>query len=333
MSEKNRELISVIIPVYNSAKSLDSCLQSVLNQTYNNIEIILIDDGSKDNSGEICDDYSKKYNYIKTHHVVNGGPSKARNMGINYAKGEYIIFIDSDDYIANNMLEILYNNMKNYEADISMCSITNVDTNGKIIKDNTDYESKVMVLNQKEFRGNIEDPKLYFTYATNKLIKKAVVGKTRFREDIFYNEDGLFYFDLSKNIKKAVFDGRNRLYFYVIHENSANGQIFNDRYLTVLDSFREIEQYENDFNEKNFNFYANQYIIYMNRALYYLKKKKKVSVSFIREYKRIKKKYYKAALFNKDNSLKEKIKLFFMTNCNSFYFSVKKIIKKIKNKG
>ena len=99
--------ISVIIPVYNVEQYLEKCLDSILNQTYKNIEIILVNDGSIDKSGLICDEYSRKYNNIKVFHKENGGVSSARNLGIDNATGQYLAFIDPDDYIDVNMYEIL----------------------------------------------------------------------------------------------------------------------------------------------------------------------------------------------------------------------------------
>ena len=97
--------VSVIIPIYNSEKYLHECLDSVINQTYKDIEIILVDDGSTDKSSSICDEYAKKDERIKVFHTSNNGPSHARNIGIDNATGEYIVFQDSDDYIELNMIE------------------------------------------------------------------------------------------------------------------------------------------------------------------------------------------------------------------------------------
>jgi len=97
---------SVIVPVYNAEKYLDKCIQSILNQDYKNIEVILIDDGSLDNSGNICDEYAKVDSRVKVVHKKNGGVSSARNCGIDIATGEFIMFVDSDDYIEYNMIQI-----------------------------------------------------------------------------------------------------------------------------------------------------------------------------------------------------------------------------------
>lgn len=116
------KLISIIIPVYNVERYLRECIDSIIAQTYKNLEIILVDDGSSDKSGEICDEYSKKDSRIKVIYKKNGGLSDARNVALDIAKGDYIGFIDSDDYIEKDMFQILYNLAEEYNAEISSIS-------------------------------------------------------------------------------------------------------------------------------------------------------------------------------------------------------------------
>ena len=116
----NEPLVSVIVPIYNSGKYLDKCIDSIVNQTYKNLEIILVDDGSTDNAPEICDEWAKKDERIKVIHQENGGVSKARNVGLDNVTGEYISFVDSDDYVVRNYIDFLYYNLHAYGADISM---------------------------------------------------------------------------------------------------------------------------------------------------------------------------------------------------------------------
>ena len=108
----HKELISIIVPVYNVEKYVEKCINSIINQTYKNLQIILVDDGSKDNSGKICDEFKLKDNRIEVIHKNNGGLSDARNAGLKLAKGDYIGFVDSDDYIEADMYETLYNLIK-----------------------------------------------------------------------------------------------------------------------------------------------------------------------------------------------------------------------------
>lgn len=113
--------ISIIVPIYNVEKYIEKCIQSILNQTFSDFELILVNDGSTDSCGEICDKYKKLDDRIIVIHKVNGGLSSARNAGIDIARGEYIGFIDSDDYIHEKMYEILYNNAITYNSDIVIC--------------------------------------------------------------------------------------------------------------------------------------------------------------------------------------------------------------------
>ena len=113
-------LISVIVPIYNVKKYLCECVDSIINQTYKNLEIILVDDGSPDDCGKICDDYAKRDSRIKVIHKENGGLSDARNVGMDLSSGEYLIFVDSDDYMTNDSIEYLYNLIRSVNADIAI---------------------------------------------------------------------------------------------------------------------------------------------------------------------------------------------------------------------
>lgn len=129
------DLISVVIPVYNVEKYLKQCIDSVLNQTYKNIEIILVDDKSPDKCGEICDDYSSRYSNIKTIHKENNeGLGLARNTGIENATGQYIYFLDSDDYIKDNEIQIVYDAIIKYSVDVVISGFTSFDDTGKVLK-------------------------------------------------------------------------------------------------------------------------------------------------------------------------------------------------------
>lgn len=183
--------ISIIIPVYNVEKYLKTCLDSVINQTYQNLEIILVDDGSTDNSGKICEEYKRADSRIIVIHKKNEGLSMARNNGLDIASGEYISFIDSDDYISKNMMETLYNRLLKTQSDMAVCSIQYVDDTGKNLCSKAKFNFNDIVLGQNEFwkiyssAGHTE-----CVVAWNKLYKRKILeqlyyprGKTR--EDEF----------------------------------------------------------------------------------------------------------------------------------------------------
>lgn len=126
-------MISVIIPVYNASRYIDSCVKSVLKQTYDNWELIFIDDGSSDDSFEKCRSWAKTDSRIKVLHEENGGPAKARNYGLDMAKGEYISFLDVDDWWDENFLKIMYETIQMKKCQIAVCGFNQVDKDGKVL--------------------------------------------------------------------------------------------------------------------------------------------------------------------------------------------------------
>lgn len=169
------ELVSIIVPVYNTEKYLNKCLNSILTQTYKNIEVILINDGSTDNSLKVCKEYEKKDKRIKLINKENEGLSATRNLGILTAKGKYIGFIDSDDFIEEDMFKNLYEDMINNNSDISICEMTNSE---KYLKENK--TTKVEVLNNKEAIFKLLYDNEINNYAGNKLIKKEMFENIKF---------------------------------------------------------------------------------------------------------------------------------------------------------
>ena len=170
------DLISAIVPVYNVEKYLYRCVDSILKQTYENFELILIDDGSPDNCSQMCDELSEKDSRIKVIHQENQGLSAARNSGIKIAKGNYLTFIDSDDWISNTMFEDLINLIKEKNADISICNFIVTDGNA-IYKKNTKAEEKLY--SKDEFMKIIlrVNSNRCIHYAWGKLYKKYVIEK------------------------------------------------------------------------------------------------------------------------------------------------------------
>ena len=172
-----KELISIIVPVYNVEKYLEKCVKSIIQQTYENIEIILVDDGSKDNSGKICDELEQKDNRIKVIHKENGGLSDARNAGLKIATGKYIGFVDSDDYIQEDMFETLYKLNKENNSDISIVSYYEI-YNEKVIS--VRDSKKLEILNKIDaIKELLIDTKIQ-SYAWNKLFKRELFNNIEF---------------------------------------------------------------------------------------------------------------------------------------------------------
>lgn len=240
------DLISVIVPIYNVEKYLEECVQSIINQSYKNIEIILVDDGSPDNCPKICDNFASKDNRIKVIHKKNEGLSAARNDGTKEAKGKYICFIDSDDYIAEDYLEYLYKNIIENDADISEGYLLDFFDGEKPELKNE--EIKIKILNSKDAILDLYKPEGCNVVAVNKLYKKELfknveypVGKLH--EDVFTTYK--VYFEAKKIVQST-----KKIYFYRQRPGSIT-TTFNIKRLVVLDAFKEIEDFyiTNGFND------------------------------------------------------------------------------------
>lgn len=152
MREVKKDYISVIIPVYNVYRYLETCIDSILNQTYNKLEIILVDDGSTDGSEKVCDEYAKKDNRVIVIHQKNGGISSARNAGLDIAVGEFITFVDSDDYLEDYTYETLHKLIIDTDADMAYGNIQLVDENNKLIeKQHIDFEGETAIIYERRF--------------------------------------------------------------------------------------------------------------------------------------------------------------------------------------
>ena len=176
------EIISIIIPVYNMERYLDRCVKSVLEQTYTNIEVLLIDDGSTDSSGALCDRWALKDSRIRVVHKENGGLSDARNTGIDASTGKYLSFIDSDDYVSDNMVELMYAALMTNQSDMSICNFSFVDEEGiPLTEMNQDSPIKNETISGFDAIQKLFVPKGWFYHlAWNKLYKKSLFSDIRY---------------------------------------------------------------------------------------------------------------------------------------------------------
>ncbi len=190
------ELISIIVPVYNVEKYFRDCLDSIIAQTYRNIEIILVDDGSPDKCGEICDEYSQKDSRIKVLHKENGGVSAARNDGVAACSGEYFTFIDPDDILHPQMVEILYKLLKENNTDISMCNFKIISEDEKV-KAQEIKDIDVRVLSKEQFALEfLADYTAPYEIVANKLFRKSMFGQLCFKNRPY--EDSVYTVDMLK---------------------------------------------------------------------------------------------------------------------------------------
>ena len=206
--------ISVIIPVYKTEKYLEKCIKSITEQTYKNLEIILIDDDSPDDSPRICDEWALKDDRIAVYHIENKGVSNARNIALNLAQGEYIAFIDSDDYAESNMIELLYNSIKDNGSDISVCGFYGGSYNDDLLNElPLDTALKYLVTGE-------------YVYGVlwNKLYKKQIICDLEMPplvccEDMVFN---YFAFKKAKSISMVS----EKLYHYNSRDDSASAKKF-----------------------------------------------------------------------------------------------------------
>lgn len=236
-------IISIIVPIYNVGKYLPKCIESILNQTFKNFELILVNDGSTDNSGVVCDDYAKKDTRIKIIHKSNGGVSSARNAGLYVAKGEYIGFVDPDDYIDKNMYEKLYRLCIDNNSDIAICRF-NREINGKI--QNKERTEEIIELNNMEAMNELFKGNLYRFSLCNKLFSKKCFNDVLFPEERIH-EDLSTTYKLFANSKKAVYINYCG-YIYVRRENSILTSTYNEKRLQAFIAWDEIIE----FIDKNY---------------------------------------------------------------------------------
>lgn len=233
--------ISVIVPVYNCEKYLNKCIESIINQTYKNSEIILVDDGSTDNSGNICDSYKDRDSRIIVIHKNNTGVSSARNEGLKVASGDLISFIDSDDYIDVGMFEHMMSVYNEQKCDIVICNFDH--GNNEVIK-----RDNLITFSNKEYPQISYYNKGISGFVCNKLYDKKVIfyqnnKHITFDENITIGEDDLFNYEiLNKNEELKYCYDNKVLYHYIINEGGAVNQKFNEKKLSYFSvKEREIE--------------------------------------------------------------------------------------------
>lgn len=227
-------LISVIVPVYNVEQYLCKCVDSIINQTYKNIEILLIDDGSTDESGSICDMYSQKYDNIITYHKKNGGLSSARNYGIERASGEYIGFVDSDDYIHNEMYERLYSLLIENDADLSECLLANV-YNGKVRQNNE--KERVLVVNSETAIDYALKAEIANVVAVDKLYRRSLFDHIRYPEGKTI-EDGFIIVEILSECSRIVIS-TEQMYYYVHRRGSITTDSFSAKDLDAIEAYEK----------------------------------------------------------------------------------------------
>lgn len=246
------QLISIIIPVYNVEKYIDKCMESILNQTYTNLDIILVDDGSTDNSLDVCNKYVELDERVRVFHKENGGVSSARNCGIENTRGDWIAFVDPDDYINIKMYELLIENAMKYGADISFCDYEEVSLETNKIYDciKDDFSYRIVDNELVRLSPFCSIPNIFTCW--NKIYSKKIFNDIRFNENQKNANDSYFlgeYF--LENYKIVYVDVK--LYYYVYrfgslyHNNMTKEKLFCDMMPMIFygQKYKEKGDYKN----------------------------------------------------------------------------------------
>lgn len=300
------DTVSIIVPVYKvEERILRRCVESLLRQSYSDIEIILVDDGSPDNCGEICDEYALLDSRVKTLHQPNGGVSSARNTGLSVCKGEYITFVDSDDYVKSEYVERIHNALVSNNADCAMCNCHTFTNEDEI--ENASVEYACRVLNKDEIVNAIcymKQPYDGFeiTSVWGVLYKREIIIDSRFNENIRIGEDFVFKYYAMNNINSAVLYN-TKDYYYYIRPDSAMRNGFDAEKLKAIDEFEKILSVE--YSSSYYNALMSRFV---NIAIVIL-----FTIPLGTEYKTYRKsvmkfikKYRKNVLANKNTRLKVK---------------------------
>lgn len=235
------ELVSIIVPVYNVEKYLKECIESIINQSFSNLEIILVDDGSTDESGNICDDFLNKDKRIKVFHKTNGGLSDARNYGINNSSGKYITFVDSDDLISPIFIDVLYNAIKQYDTHLSICGFQRFKDNDNLYITNKSSNIKCFFDNNGNILENIlyqKKQNIYSIASCGKMYHRDIFKTIRFPINKL-NEDMAIIMEVIRLNKKISVVEEN-LYFYRINPSSITMQKFTPKRMDVINVSEKI---------------------------------------------------------------------------------------------
>ena len=216
--------LSVVIPIYNTEKYLEKCINSVINQNYSDMEIILVDDGSTDNSPSICDQYAKEFSFIKCIHSKNSGPATAKNLGLSAARGNYISFIDSDDELMPLMYQTLLPLANNHSADVICCSYKQVDEFGQW--SHTLFTDKLHILHEEEAIERLLDKNLIYSQCWTKIYRRELLKqyKIRFIDGFMTEED--FIFNINAFSQSHTIVLLDRPFYIYTHRQSSLSRLY-----------------------------------------------------------------------------------------------------------
>lgn len=306
-------MISVIVPIYNVEKYLARCVDSIVNQTYKNLEIILVDDGSPDRCPQMCDDYAEKDSRIKVVHKKNGGLSDARNEGMAVATGEYISFIDSDDYVSDDFFECLLDVMNKENSDIAECSVVKFYEDNRFDEFSDDLSVKTYDTQDAMSALIAENP--FHQHVWNKLYKTELV------KDIPYavgklNEDEFWTYRVFGRANKVARINKT-MYYYFQRSSSIMGVGYNIRRLDALEGKANRQKYiENNFpdlsTQAKIDLYGSCMFAYQSVLKFMSGADKKKALELIRKYRKM----YNLSFDEIKLADKSARKYFYLAKCN-----------------
>ena len=322
-----KPLVTVIVPVYNMEQYLERCLDSIIRQTYENLEIIAVDDGSTDSSAAILDRFRQTENRARVIRKTNGGLSDARNAGLDQATGKYIIFVDSDDYINIHMAETLLNAVQSNMADISACQMKHVYQG----QDADINELSGEAIKEKSFSA-VDAMKYWYTSDFNcptvvwgKMYRRELFNGLRFKKDRIHEDEFIIHYIFQKAGKVTYIS--NRLYYYFQRNDSIVGSSFSLKRLDILDAMQDrLCLFEQLYDDKIVSMQAEHYtdiLMASYISLYEMSDKDDQQMKIIYDkIKNISKKY--------TLSLKHKIKIFLFQHMFGSYVRLRKLYRQKK---
>lgn len=319
------DLISIIIPVYNVVQFINDCMNSVICQTYLNLEIILVDDGSTDGSSELCDLYAIKDKRIKVVHQKNMGLSCARNRGIELARGKYLFFLDSDDYIHPQLIRCLHDTLIKNKADIVFCAHQVVQEKEKIKFqpiDSVEHMVMEFVTGQECVERFYSHEAIDMVVVWNKLYKREHFEKLRFPAGKIH-EDEFVNYKLLYPLAKCVYI-KEKMYYYRSRNNSIMNCNFSLNYFDKVDAYCERTEYFRERNRKLYCYTLRRYLTSLAEGIIQLK------VNFPQEKQRLEQLYeifiskYKDAVKSGDITYRERMKFFIFLKNETLYIRWKR---------
>lgn len=282
------ELISLVVPIYNVEHYLSSCIESIVRQSYKNLQILLIDDGSTDSCPSICEEWVAKDSRIEVVHKANGGLSDARNAGIERAKGKYIAFVDSDDMISSDMVEYLYRLLITHNADISVCQRARINEDGNLLDDANPLFHDYAV------RGNDACMHDYFSagridaVAWGKLYRRELFREVRYPVGKYHEDVFTTYRLMAQASVVAV--GGERKYFYRVRKASITQSVFSPKHLDAVKAKLQQAEFLAEHYPRELSYALSGIVYAANQCIWRMG----ISGCFSREYRRYLQAQYRA---------------------------------------